>query len=214
MFPMSSPFNDTDMLNIPKAQASTALPKFLDDPAESQCRTSPSVLSRHGSMTCSLEVITHLLRTYATSGVMHEVLENHSHIRKGQKELWERYGKRLNEAFSRCGNVQREDEKITLYIDGLSDTIQAVAARYRESVHHHGMNFESFVSFSRSEDETYSAWARQISQVRVFLRATGKTNHSLPRPQIQERRKRLSPDSTFSRPPMKRFGICIRHCCR
>lgn len=63
----------------------------------------------------------------------------------------------LNKTVFRCGNVHSEDEKITRYIDGLSDTIRTVVTRYRESEHRNEMTFESLLHFSKSEDEAYHA---------------------------------------------------------
>lgn len=64
---------------------------------------------------------------------MRRVLEDLRNIRQGETEVEEEYRKRTNEAVFRCGKVHSEDEKITLYIDGLSDTTRTVVARYQES---------------------------------------------------------------------------------
>ena len=149
--------NEADMLNMSEAQAFIALPIFLADPAETQFRTNLSGASRHGGVTCWTEAIQYLLRTYATASAMRKFLEDLRNIRQGEDEVEEAYRKRLNECVFRCGNVHSEDEKMTLYVDGLSDTIRMIVARYRESVHRRDLTFESLCHFAKSEDEAYRA---------------------------------------------------------
>lgn len=62
---------------------------------------------------------------------MREVLEDLPNVHQKPHEVEEDYCKCLNEAIFRCANVQSEAEKITLYGDGLSNTIPMVVARYR-----------------------------------------------------------------------------------
>lgn len=69
---------------------------------------------------------------------------------------------------------------ITLYIDGLFETIRTAFARYQESVHPREMNFKSRAHFAKSEGETYRARTRNLSQGRVHLRENGTKNHYLP----------------------------------
>lgn len=69
----------------------------------------------------------------------------------------------MNEAVFHCVNVRSEDEKIPLFIDGLSETICRVVSRCRESVHSRKMNFESLVHFEKSDDEAYPVRARHLT---------------------------------------------------
>lgn len=64
------------------------------------------------------------------------------------------YRKGLNEAVFHCGNFNREDEKIKIGIDGLSDTIRTVVARYREIVHRRERTFEILGYFEKFKDGT------------------------------------------------------------
>lgn len=46
-----------------------------------------------------------------------------------------------------------ESEKISVYIDVLSDTIRTVVAPNRENVHRWELNFECLAHFEKAEDE-------------------------------------------------------------
>lgn len=88
---------------------------------------------------------------------MREVLEHLSNIRWDETEVEEEYRKKLNQAVFGCGNIYSADEKITLYINGLSGTIRTVVARYHESVHRCKPTFETIAHFTKFEDQACCA---------------------------------------------------------
>lgn len=149
--------NDAEMLIMSERRAFIALPTFLTEAAETEIRMNFGRTSRHSGITCWPEAIEYLLRTYMTSSAMRIVLEELHNIRRGERKFEDDYWKRLKEEVFRCGNVHREDGKITIYVDGLSDTIRTAVARYGKSVHRREMNFESLAHFAKSEDEAYCA---------------------------------------------------------
>ena len=157
--------NEADMLNMSEAQAFIALPTFLADPAETQFRTTLSGASRRGGVTCWPEAVQYLLRTYATAFAMREVLADLRNIKQNANESEESYRKRLNEAIFRCGNVHTEDEKMTLYVDGLSETIRMVVARYRETIHRRDLTFEELCHYAKSEDDAYRARFKHVASI-------------------------------------------------
>lgn len=173
------------MLNMSEAQALIALPTFLAGPAETQFRKNLSGVSLHGGITCWPEAILYLLRTYATSYAMREDLEYLRNIRKGANEVEEEDRKRLNDAVFRWRNVQCNDEKMTLYVHRLSDTIRMVAARYLESVHRRDMKFENLTYFAKTDDEAYGAGVRHLTQSRGITSAPNPSSNALPRPQAR-----------------------------
>lgn len=52
---------------------------------------------------------------------------------------------------------------ITLWLDGVSNTITLIVARYRESIPRRQLTFESFCPFAKSEYEFYRAQVHQIT---------------------------------------------------
>lgn len=114
---------------------------------------------------------------------MPEVLEDLCSIRRGETEVEDAYQKRLNQAELRCGNVHSEDEKIALYINGLSNTIRTEVARYRESAHRRELTFKSLAQFTRSEDEAYRAQLRQIARSQLLQNAASTATRPLHRHQ-------------------------------
>ena len=159
--------NESDMLNMSEAQSFIALPMFLEEPAETHFRTTLSGMSRRGGVTCWPEAVQYMLRTYATPTAMREALETLRDVRQENTETEEDYRKRLNVAIHRCGNVHSEDEKMTLYVDGLAPTIRTVVARHRESVNRREMTFEGLAHFARSEDEVVRARAQLSSSTQI-----------------------------------------------
>lgn len=71
---------------------------------------------------------------YSTLSILREELENLRFSEQLDEELEESYRKRFNQATHHYGNVHEDDEKMTLYIDGLLKTIEVIFAHHRESV--------------------------------------------------------------------------------
>lgn len=79
--------NEANMLKVSEAQDFIPLPIFLAELAGTQLCTSLSGASRHGGITSWPEAVYHLLRTYATTSAMSEVLENLRNIRQDEIEV-------------------------------------------------------------------------------------------------------------------------------
>lgn len=88
---------------------------------------------------------------------MRERLENLRSVSQRDEELEKAYRKCFNKAVHRFGNATDLDEKMKLYIDGLSKIIRTIAARNRESVPRRERTFEDLVHFASSEDEAVRA---------------------------------------------------------
>ena len=134
--------NETDMLRMSEAKAFIALPTFMSDPVETNFHTSLGGKYRQGRFIFWLEAVKHLLRMFAKPAAIREAMDNLRSIRQGDTETEESYWKRFHDAINRCGNVQNEGEKITLYIDGLTSTIRTIVARHRENVSRCDLIFE------------------------------------------------------------------------
>lgn len=145
------------MLNLSGAQAFIAMPTFLAYFAETQLRTNHSGASRHDVFTCWPEAIQYFLRRYATASALHEVLDDLRNVHQKPDEVEEEYFKRLNKAVFRFGNFRNDYEKVTLYMDGLSDTIRMVVSCYHERVHLLDRIFKILFHYAKSEYEGYHA---------------------------------------------------------
>lgn len=71
----------------------------------------------------------------ATTSTMRGGIEDHCNVRQKPDENEDRYRKRFKDAILRFGPVHIEDEKISLYNDGLSPKTSTVVAHHRNSVH-------------------------------------------------------------------------------
>lgn len=124
------------------------------------------------------EAVQYLLRSYATSNAIRAAILALRDIAQRPLEDEEEYSSRLNKAAIRCGNVHSTDEKITLFIDGLSPAIKSLVARYRER--HGHMTYLELVHFAQAEGDAVRAQTRntrrlEVTEVRrVEPRKTGK----------------------------------------
>lgn len=95
---------------------------------------------------------------------------------------------------------------MTLYIDGLSKTIQTIFARHRESTPRRKLPFKDLVHFARSGDEAVRERARQN---RPYNRTTsawtppqGGQYSNLPRPQTRPQQCSVTVlEDDYSNPP-------------
>lgn len=78
---------------------------------------------------------------------MREVLEDLRNVREKADEVEEGYFKRLKNSIFRCGNINNEDEKMSIYVDGLSDTVLMEVARYLESGNQRDLTFERLCQY-------------------------------------------------------------------
>lgn len=108
------------MINMSEAQAFISLPTFLDDPSETQFHIDLNGASCHDCVASWTESKQYLSLIYAARCAMRIVIEDLRNIRRNEDDKEDEYRKRLNEAKLVCGKVHSEEEKITLYVDGLS----------------------------------------------------------------------------------------------
>lgn len=66
---------------------------------------------------------------------MLEALEKLRNVKEKANKDEDQYRKQLNKAMLKCGNVHSKDEKIILYLDGISTTNNMVVAHHRETFH-------------------------------------------------------------------------------
>lgn len=59
---------------------------------------------------------------------------------------------------------------MTLYVDGLPETIRMVDARYHKSVHRRHLSFEGLSNFARLEDQAYCSRAQYIISTLQYSR--------------------------------------------
>ena len=101
---------ECDTLGMSEAQAFMSLPHFLSDNARTQYRAMQSG-SRTSEVTCWLEGVQYLLRTYATPAAFRNATNELRGAHQSADEDELAYGERLNHAVYRCGNIHEEDEK-------------------------------------------------------------------------------------------------------
>lgn len=125
--------SEYDTLELSERQAFSALPQCLRGSAKEQFEAVRTIASSgDGGVTTFPEAVQYSLRTYATSGAILEAKLKLRDTRKRENELERTYSTRITTAASSCDNVQSSDEKITLLVYGLRDSIRTMVARYRE----------------------------------------------------------------------------------
>lgn len=65
--------------------------------------------------------------------------------------------------YSDVANAHSEEDKLNLYVHGLSSTINMVDAHHREIIHRRGLTFEILCHFCKSKDEEYRARIHHIT---------------------------------------------------
>lgn len=131
------------------------LPTSPAAPEETQVSTILSKASQQREITCWPEAIQYVLRAYETASARNEGLKD---LRNVKQDVWEKYKqprKHSNGAICRCGNVRREDEKITIYIDCLSPTINMVFTNHREKFHRSDLILTSLCHIAKLLDDAY-----------------------------------------------------------
>lgn len=113
--------------------------------------------------------------------MMREALEDLRDIRQDCDEPEEQYSKSLNTAIFRYGNVHGEDEKMAMYVDGLSDNIRTIVERHKESTNRHDFTFEDLCHFAKLEDTANRAIMAQLTP--TCSGSNKKTPRLVPRPQ-------------------------------
>lgn len=132
-----------------EAQAFVDLPTFLGNHAQTQLRACLSSSLRHGGLTCWLEAIKYSLRTYATPTAMREAWDNLCSIFQPYVLLEEDCQNLWNEANHRWEEIQENDEKMTIYIDGLYNKTQKIVARHCKNTPRCEITFEELAHLDR-----------------------------------------------------------------
>lgn len=143
------------MINMAAAQWFISPQSYLADPLETHLGTKLSGASCHGGTPCWTETIQYPFRMYETASAMREMLEDLCKFKQKADKTEDEYRKRLNGAIVRCGNFHSEDEKIILYLDGLSTTINIKVSHHLENIHLSELTFESFRHLAETQDEAY-----------------------------------------------------------
>lgn len=95
---------------------------------------------------------------------MFKAFTNFLSIPKPDDELEDPYGKLFIQAIHRCGNVHKDNDNKTLYIYGLSKTIQTILVCHLEAVHCREVTIDEVAHSTSSEDESVSTRALQARQ--------------------------------------------------
>lgn len=105
-----------DKFGVSESHTFLIMPKLLNSRAE---RNLPSICNRakNGAVTCCQEAVNHFLRTYATLGAIGNAANNLRNIRHLPREGETTYGRHINQAAHRCGNVYDETDKMTLFFE-------------------------------------------------------------------------------------------------
>lgn len=77
-------------------------------------------------------------------------------------EFDETHLKHLNQEIHRFGTIHEDEEKMTLYIDGLSKTIHTTIAHHPDTFHCRELTFDNLARFGCSEDEVIRARSFQV----------------------------------------------------
>ena len=152
---------ECDILAMSEGQAYVALPHLLRGSAEEHFKSVRSMgRSDDGGVRCWPEAVQYLLRTYATPSHLREALSSLRDTRQRDNEDERSFSTRLSKAVARCGHVHSREEKITLYVDGLSPTIKSLVSRYHEK--RRRATFLDVVQYAEIEGDAYRERARAL----------------------------------------------------
>ena len=111
-----------------------------------------------GGLTCWPEAVQYLLRSYATANHIRAAVLALRDVRQHPTEDEQTYSGRLAKAEIRCGNIHTQDEKKTLFIDGLLPAIKAIVSRHRKT--HDEESYLELLQHAQAEGDTYRARLR------------------------------------------------------
>lgn len=97
--------NKADMLNMSKAQAFISFPTLMAGKDDTRFRTNVIGTSRYFGITCWAEAILYLLRTYAATSAVLEVLDDLHKVMQKVDPKEDQYTKCFNQAIFGCGNI-------------------------------------------------------------------------------------------------------------
>ena len=112
-----------------------------------------------GGVTCWPEAVQYLLRSYAAANHIRAAVLALRDVRQHPTGDEQKYSGRLAKAEIRCGNIHTQDEKKTLFIDGLLPAIKAIVSRHRET--HDEEAYLELLQHAQAEGDTYRARLRE-----------------------------------------------------
>lgn len=176
---------ECNTLSISEGQAYVALPYLLKGSAKEQFLAARTIDEEDdGGVTCWPEAVQYLLRTYATSNAIRDAILALRDTRQREDEGERVYAARLSKAAARCGNVHSSEEKTTMYVDGLKESIKSLVARYRETERR--ATYLEVIQFACAEGDALRG-RRQTSQRGGVLQAGRITVPNRGNPKSRER---------------------------
>lgn len=138
---------ETDTLDISEGHMMVLLGDLLIKGAGEQYCTNTNVSSTgtSGGIIHYLDAVQYMLRTYVNDTEICEAFDDFLEVRPSPTENETIYSARLNRVSYRCGNVQEEEDKITLYIKGLQPSIRTIVSPYRNNQPSYWLTLERLV---------------------------------------------------------------------
>ena len=125
---------EAEQVAMSEEQAYIALPFFLKGAAKSHFDSAMGTTSEgEGGVTCWPEAMQFLLRSFATANNIRAAVLALRDVRQHPQEDEQTYSGSLAKAEVRCGNIHTQDEKKTLFIDGLLPATKAIISRRHET---------------------------------------------------------------------------------
>ena len=152
--------SEAEQLAMSEEQAYIALPFFLKGAAKSHFESVMDTTSEgEGGVTCWPEAVQFLLRSFATANNIRAAVLALRDVRQYPQEDEQTYSGRLAKAEVRRGNIHTQDEKKTLFIDGLLPATKAIISRHRET--HDDETYLELLQHAQAEGDTYRARTRE-----------------------------------------------------
>ena len=174
---------EADTLAMNEGQLVICLPHLLTKTAAERYR-SIAPRARGGQMTRWPEAVQYLLRTYGTDREIQQAVEYLEGLHQATNEKEDAFAARVSSAAYRCGNIQSENERIGVFVNGLHAAIRTIVSRFRRNQPRSTVTFDSIVSFARDEGDAYRARAvaPRASATPIIPRVAAKSPPPKPRP--------------------------------
>lgn len=101
------------------------------------------------------ESVQHLLTAYATKNAITEIMEYFNDICQMENENETTFVARLNNGAYSCGNVNDEDEEVTIYVKRLFLALTKIVQRFRNANPSSELTMERIVQFACEEGDSY-----------------------------------------------------------
>lgn len=120
---------EADALCVSKAHAFPVIAKLLKSRTERYLRSIRNC-ARYGYVICYLEVVNLFLRTYVTTAAIRNDINDVRNIVQQPPEYELSNSARINDATHRCGSVDDEIDKITLFVNGLLPSARTILTAF------------------------------------------------------------------------------------